>query len=637
VQWNQPGSCGTANIEAAAYAKAPDDAGGMTDQTDIDWPTCDEDGCIGVRVAAAPKCLAHTSDEQRNATFKQLGETGEIDARGVPITPALLEHILAAAPHDSANHPTFARASFNQATFGDRASFEGATFGDLASFEGATFGDGASFDRATFRKGALFVGATFDSAWFVNVTFGDLASFEGATFGDGALFPGATFDRAMFEGAAFGNYAWFHGATFDSAWFEGATFGDRAQFDGATFDRAMFERVTFGDHTSFERVKFADLVSLDDAKIGDWARLGPVVAKELTLRRAIFGRAPDLVISADRLRCPQAKFPDGGRLRVRWAEVTLDNTDFGRHSVLEAAPASEEFTEIGETELIEDALTGAQTHRTAQPRPICLAGCDVHNLLLVDCDLRACRFAGAHNLAALRLEGTITLPSTPEGWQAAWRTFPPLWRWERRQTIAEEHYWRQLQARSQGWRGAPTRSPSPYVAEWHDRGERGDPSNPYGPPEIAGVYRALRKGREDNKDEPGAADFYYGEMEMRRHARGNASNRPGTRPRGRVERGILTAYWLVSGYGLRAWRALAWLAILTAAFAVAFHLIGFTNPPQPDSYWTSLLYSFRATLSLTDDDVKLTAWGKLLQALLRISGPLLLGLALLAVRGRVKR
>ena len=27
-----------------------------------------------------------------------------------------------------------------------------------------------------------------------------------------------------------------------------------------------------------------------------------------------------------------------------------------------------------------------------------------------------------------------------------------------------------------------------------------------------------------------------------------------------VERAILTAYWLVSGYGLRAWRALAWLA-----------------------------------------------------------------------------
>jgi hypothetical protein len=52
-----------------------------------------------------------------------------------------------------------------------------------------------------------------------------------------------------------------------------------------------------------------------------------------------------------------------------------------------------------------------------------------------------------------------------------------------------------------------------------------------------------------------------------------------------VERGVLTAYWLVSGYGLRAWRALAWLAGLTLAFGVAFHLVGFTRPLQPASYW----------------------------------------------------
>jgi hypothetical protein len=34
--------------------------------------------------------------------------------------------------------------------------------------------------------------------------------------------------------------------------------------------------------------------------------------------------------------------------------------------------------------------------------------------------------------------------------------------------------------------------------------------------QIAGLYRALRKGRGDIKDEPGAADFYYRVMEMRR-------------------------------------------------------------------------------------------------------------------------
>ena len=149
----------------------------------------------------------------------------------------------------------------------------------------------------------------------------------------------------------------------------------------------------------------------------------------------------------------------------------------------------------------------------------------------------------------------------------------------------------------------------------------------------------MRKGPEDTKDEPGAAGFYYGEMEMRRLARRPVNpigaGRIGAASRGRVERWILTAHWLVSGYGLRTWRAVARGG--DRAFAVAFHFVGFAAPPRPVSYWTSLLYAFRATLSLTDDQVKLTAWGQLLQGVLRLTGPVLLGLALLALRGRVKR
>jgi hypothetical protein len=146
----------------------------------------------------------------------------------------------------------------------------------------------------------------------------------------------------------------------------------------------------------------------------------------------------------------------------------------------------------------------------------------------------------------------------------------------------------------------------------------------------------LRKGREDIKDEPGAADFYYGEMEMRRAAP-TISRRATNLSKGSPDRGLLTAYWLASGYSLHAWRAVAWLGAVTAVFAVVFHLVGFAVPPKPVSYWTSLLYAFRATLSLTDDQIRLTAWGMFLQALLRITGPLLLGLAVLALRGRVKR
>ena len=161
----------------------------------------------------------------------------------------------------------------------------------------------------------------------------------------------------------------------------------------------------------------------------------------------------------------------------------------------------------------------------------------------------------------------------------------------------------------------------------------GDEPEPLSSGAVAVLYRALRKSREDAKDEPGAADFYYGEMEMRRHDRGE-DNANGRWSRGLVSRGVLTAYWLVSGYGLRAWRSLAALAAVMAVSAGVFRLWGFTHPA---SYWKSLLFAFRSTLSLTDAQVTLTAWGGLFQAILRLTGPVLLALTFLALRGRVKR
>jgi hypothetical protein len=191
------------------------------------------------------------------------------------------------------------------------------------------------------------------------------------------------------------------------------------------------------------------------------------------------------------------------------------------------------------------------------------------------------------------------------------------------QVIAEESAWRASRARPGQWIAPP----------WPDSGDQPEPLSPG---LVAGLYRALRKGREDAKDEPGAADFYYGEMEMRRHDHG-ATGDGGSGSRGRATRSVLFAYWLVSGYGLRTWRSLTALAVVTVLLAVAFHFVGFTRPPEPPSYWTSLLFAFRSTISLTDNQVELTAWGSFFQALLRITGPVLLALTLLALRGRVKR
>jgi hypothetical protein len=80
------------------------------------------------------------------------------------------------------------------------------------------------------------------------------------------------------------------------------------------------------------------------------------------------------------------------------------------------------------------------------------------------------------------------------------------------------------------------------------------------PRQIAALYRSLRKAREDNKDEAGAGDLYYGEMEMRRRdPHGVQAQREFTRARS--ERAVLTAYFSLAGYGLKAGRALVSLAL----------------------------------------------------------------------------
>jgi hypothetical protein len=96
-------------------------------------------------------------------------------------------------------------------------------------------------------------------------------------------------------------------------------------------------------------------------------------------------------------------------------------------------------------------------------------------------------------------------------------------------------------------------------------------------------------------------------------------------------------YWLVSGYGLRGLRALASLAVVVIGLAALLHVVGYSTRPSPASVWGSVLHAASSTLSIGDDQVRLTGWGKMLRITLRLAGPVLLGLALLSIRNRVKR
>jgi hypothetical protein len=258
--------------------------------------------------------------------------------------------------------------------------------------------------------------------------------------------------------------------------------------------------------------------------------------------------------------------------------------------------------------------------RTSRPRLLSLQDTDVANLTLSNVDLRACRFAGAHHLDQLRLEATIDLAGRPAGVRVGW-ALPPLWRWTRRRTLAEEQAWRRTRAKRSGWYPPACRPDD--VADVSV-----DFEGALQPAEIALLYRALRKGREDSKDEPGAADFYYGEMEMRRHD--PATPWP--------ERLVLALYWLVAGYGLRASRALATLTlVLVGAAWLLVYQHGFADP-QVMNLWGTLRYLARTAIGLPfEPQPALTPRGEVLQIVVRVVAPVLLGLAALAIRVRIKR
>jgi hypothetical protein len=198
-----------------------------------------------------------------------------------------------------------------------------------------------------------------------------------------------------------------------------------------------------------------------------------------------------------------------------------------------------------------------------------LAGSDVSNLVLDGTNLRRCSFSGAHRLEQLRIDGHTEF-AEPSGW---WRA--------RRRMLNEEGL------RSPAW--------------------------------MATVYRALRKSFEDSKNEAGAGDFYYGEMECRRHSEDSS----------RAERVILWFYWLLSGYGQRASRALIALVLVVVVATGLLTVWG-------QDFGMAARIAVGAVV-FRDDQTELTSAGEWTVLVARFLGPVLLALAVLAVRARVKR
>ncbi|MFD8492654.1 pentapeptide repeat-containing protein [Amycolatopsis sp. NPDC059657] len=562
--------------------------------SDETWPECPVHGCAGAALDSETRCLLHVSRADRDDYLRWVTP---IDGRGVRFTAELIHEVYVNLPSKERPARTVLftnavfpdNASFGDARFGDGSSFAGATFGARAYFRGATFGEETTFDRAKFGGRPTFRGARF----------GKRASFRGTDFGHNPWFKGTVFGaQASFANARFGDYSYFRYTRFGAgASFGEASFGKTARFvDTVRFEGDVtFISATFGGELEFGKVLFLGRAAFTNASFGAEARFDMCSHEALSMANARFGKHTQIKFAGKSLNLHGTDFSEGGSIRAWGTDIDLTRSKFGAPSLVTKR----------------DPVTGLGGFADAfgTPRLLSLDEADVRNLVIDQVDLGGCRFNQAHNLDQLRVGSSdqFLLPR---------RRFGQT----RRRVVLEEYLWR--------------------TRETH-----GNPRTEAR--QVEQTYRALRKAFEDVKNEPGSADFYYGEMEMRR--RGTES---------RTERFLLYCYWLLAGYGLRAWRALTALAVTVAVATVIFMSAGFattattayvptaggtyvqTTLPSPRLGWPDAIsYSLHSITSLIrpTGTIPLTTIGNYTELTLRILGPVLLGLALLSIRARVKR
>jgi uncharacterized protein YjbI with pentapeptide repeats len=627
---------------------------------------------------------------------------GKLDAADETVTLSLPACVLTgSATFDRATFTGFAgfdgavfpvSAHFGSATFTGSARFGRATFTGIAEFEGANFTKAVEFGQAMFTSAARFGEATFTgttgfgratftgTAWFERANFTGTAGFERATFSRDSCFRRATFastarfGEAMFTGTVsfsetrFDGTAGFDSATFTgTAGFERATFTGTAGFERATFTRpAGFDSATFTNAVQFGMARFrqlgwsgtrweaekvstmglaADEISLDDAAFECPIRLD-LMAKSITMHRARANARLHLRVAAAAVDCEDADLADGSLIESapvaippddRWVEVASTVADTLVRGALNTADE------------LNTALTEA-LHAHARASITSLQRAHVAGTTLSGMDLQDCTFASVDGLDQLIITGDNILKSNRHlrarhwagGGEGTGKVTPQWWRAQRR-VIKDELVARGI--------ASPSAPPTPGDTDSTPVASATPVESPSAR-EVSATYRSLRKALEDNKDEPGAADFYYGEMEMRRRAADRWS----------VERWLLTAYWLVSGYGLRAWRALTALLVVIGVAGWCFtndawaHKATTTSPTEVNlqtgkiiseppaeeglSILRAWLFAAQETVALIRPGapgVTLTGVGHVVDLIVRILGPVLLALAVLAIRNRTKR
>lgn len=542
-----------------------------------DWVRCCQRACVGEALPQGSACFAHSTAQQRQSYLNQVRDnTRQLLLRGTSISQQLWDEI-AASPVFEDGRPVVP-ISLAGSEISARIRFMEREFDHCIDLSGASVFEGMEYRRCTFNARFIAPHTNF--------------------YGPPAFY------QCTFEEDVDASYTQVNGV---SLGFERCIFQRSLNADGFSGGGLILSGCTVKGSASFKNSKAhlilngAQLDGTLDVLDSDCAvfngerlflqaanRLGPFRAGSLYLDGASFGSRIHIEVQADIVNLSSAVFEEGGLILVDRARVNMEQVRLGGPLWVSGTVGSNQ-----------------------KPQVLALRNADAGNMSFAHVDLSRCSFQSAHGLGTIDLESTVLFPSAP--WWAGGRRF-----------IADEYAWRrQHRLCAVGWKLADV-----YVGSSLPRPIRGSSQpvhlQPLEAGQVASIYRDLRRSLEAKSDMPGASDFYYGEMEMRRWR----ADRP------LLEHILVWCYWLTSGYGLRPGRALMeWVFLVLIG---AWLLFRFGIEP-PASAQQSILCAIRAAIPGFPTHPSLTAEGQWIEIGLRVLGAIFIALFLLAARSIVMR
>lgn len=539
------------------------------------WVKCDQEHCFGEAVVGG-KCFAHVNEEERIRYIKnQESKNQIISLRGILADKKVLIDV-------------FGSTKLRDSTISLNISFGGAEVVEPLHFHGVTFEGQFDFYGAIISAPFSFHGCHFKRN--INGSF--------AFFNSGP----PSWTECEFEQDV--NLSYTHAErvsiglercklkkSLNAEGTAGAFLMNNTICDGSiTFANSTSTAVSMRETEVIGPVDLSDVnlqsLHAHGANFSTMFQFGPSEIKHCYLSRVVFNSRIRMELNTTQLDLDGALFAQGGTIILEGGELILDRVSANRRLLITGATSDDNLPSI-----------------------LSMQDTDTNSITLARLSLKECKFHGAHNLGSLSLESSTELHFSPQ--------FANV----KRRCIAEEIQWRAKRKNitSKLWLSLIPKKDDKVRQECKE-------IIPLLPRQIAVLYRDLRRGLEARADQPGAADFYYGEMEMRRHDSDTSLS----------DRLILTLYWLTSGYGLRASRSFLLLFTLVVIATVALQKFGFTNGPV--GWSTAWLYVLKSVLpGFKSTGVTLTFIGECIEIAVRFVSPILLALFFLALRGRVKR